>query len=46
MGALVGLLAVGALTGGCGATRQAPSATVKPSAKVTPPPPDPVRAHV
>lgn len=48
VGALVGGLAVGGLTGGCGATQQAPSATVKPSAKVTPRPPTPApaRGHI
>ncbi len=47
MGALAGLLVVGGLTGGCGAAQQAPSATVKPSAKVTPRlARNPVRAHI
>ncbi len=48
VGALVGVLAVGGLTGGCGAAQPAPSATVKPTAKVTPrpPTPTPVRGHI
>jgi len=48
MGALVGLLAVGGLTGGCSATEQPSGAVVKPTVKVTPRPlaPNPVRAHI